>query len=317
MTSVTAPRRVHILLPVHNRRAVTLAFVRCLQRQTYDNWHLVLVDDGSRDGTGDAVRALVPNLTLLRGKGQWWWGGSLHQAYRWMRRNRVPENDIALIINDDTEIAPEFLSNAVRAIRPNCLLLAQAYKENGEFCEAGVFWDWKNLVCAGVKASEEINCFSTRGLFLRVGDFLKIGGFYPHLLPHYLSDYEFTIRAARKGFSLTSAPDVSLRYFDGLTGIRNTDGLSTWKTLKTNLSIKSTANPLYWTSFLLLSCPRKYLGRNLARVWWRYLGPVRNDVSSAFAPVRRRLSPVRAFLRRAKGKAKREWARLTAGPGNQ
>src|SRR5262249_11963212 len=144
---------------------------------------------------------------------------------------------------------------AVAAMQPASLLLAQAYKANGEFCEAGVRWNWENLTCEGVKEQDAINCFSTRGLFFHAGDFMKIGGFYPRLLPHYLSDYEFSIRAHRKGFSLITRPDVSLRYFEELTGIRSTDGMSVWKALKTNLSIKSAANPIYWTNFVLLSCP--------------------------------------------------------------
>jgi GT2 family glycosyltransferase len=310
--TATAPRpRIHILLPVHNRRAVTEAFLRCLIQQTYRNWHLLLIDDGSSDGTSDMALALVPELTLLRGRGDWWWGGSLQQGYRWICDNRVPDGDLVVTMNDDTAFGPEFLANAVTAVRPGSLLLAQAYKANGEFCEAGVWWDWEDLLCTGVKGPEGINCFSTRGLFFHAGDFRTIGGFYPRLLPHYLSDYEFTIRAHNKGFALLTSPDVSLRYFEALTGIRSTEGMPVWKTLKTNLSIRSTGNPIYWTSFVLLSCPPRYRLRNLFRVWWRYLGPVRDRINVALAPVRRDFAPVRAFLGRVKRKLKREWAGLT------
>jgi GT2 family glycosyltransferase len=255
------------------------------------------------------ARSLVPHLTLLRGKGDWWWAGSLQQGYQWARHAGVPANDLVLIINDDTEIDPEFLWNAVAAMRPGSLLLAQAYKSNGDFCEAGVFWDWENLACRGVGGGDEINCFSTRGLFLYAGDLLKIGGFYPRLLPHYLSDYEFTIRARRKGLSLISRPEVSLRYSEALTGIRSTEGLSVWKTLVTNLSIRSTSNPVYWTSFVLLACPPEHALANVVRVWWRYLDPVR-------AKVRFFLSPVISPLRRNLGRVKRRLKRIALTPSS-
>lgn len=65
----------------------------------------------------------------------------------------------------------------------------------------GVYADLKKLTFRQAKTKDEINCLSTRGLFLRVKDFKKIGGFYPKLLPHYLSDYEFTIRAYKKSLT--------------------------------------------------------------------------------------------------------------------
>jgi len=75
---------VYVLAPVHNRRATTEKFIRCLLAQTHVNWHLVLIDDGSKDGTEAMARALVrdTSLTVLRGTGNWWWAGSLQQGYR-------------------------------------------------------------------------------------------------------------------------------------------------------------------------------------------------------------------------------------------
>jgi GT2 family glycosyltransferase len=273
MTGETAPR-ILVMLPVHNRRATTELFLRCLLAQSYANWHLLLIDDGSTDGTSDMVRTLVPTLTILRGAGSWWWGGALHQGYRWLKGHPEHADDLVLIINDDTEFGPEFLEEAVRATRPGALLLAQLYKLDGEFEEAGVVWDWAAFDWKAVKTGEGINCFSTRGLFLYARDFRKIGGFYPRLLPHYLSDYEFTMRAWRKGFALITAPSVHLRYNEALSGIRSPDQPTLLEYLRKGLSIKSANNPIYWTSFILLASPLRHAPRNIAVVWKRFLAPV-------------------------------------------
>lgn len=265
---------VLIVLPVHNRRTTTALFIRCLLAQTYANWHLLLVDDGSTDGTAEMVRREVSRLTVLRGTGDWWWGGALHQAYLWLRRHPDRLSDLVLIINDDTEFERDFLDNAVRAMEPRSLLLAQLYDQAGTFVEAGVRWDWRKFNWAAVKQADGLNCFSTRGLFLWARDFCEIGGFHPVLLPHYLSDYEFTMRAHGKGFSLISRPEVFLRYNEQLTGTRNHEGLSVGQYLKTSLSIKSTNNPVYWSSFVVLACPSRYVPVNLAVVWWRFWAPV-------------------------------------------
>ena len=68
-----------VVIPVHNRQKVTL---RCLDNLAADGvfeWATVLVvDDGSTDGTGDAVRAAHPSAVVLPGDGNLWWGGAMH-----------------------------------------------------------------------------------------------------------------------------------------------------------------------------------------------------------------------------------------------
>jgi GT2 family glycosyltransferase len=267
--------RVLIVLPVHNRRGTTALFIDCLLAQTYADWHLLLIDDGSTDGTADMVRAKVPRLTVLRGTGHWWWGGALHQGYLWLKRHPEHSDDLILIINDDTEFAPDFLELAVRATRPGSLLLAQLYDQHGRLLEAGVRWNWAD--CSWVVAQQSEggpNCFSTRGLFLRMRDFLRVGGFHPVLLPHYLSDYEFTMRAHRKGLALISSPEVRLCHYELSTEVRSQEALPVVQYIRANLSTKSTSNPIYWTTFVLLACPWRYVPTNLRIVWWRFLAPI-------------------------------------------
>jgi GT2 family glycosyltransferase len=269
-----ASPRVLVMLPVHNRRKTTELFLRGLLAQNYSNWHLLLIDDGSTDDTAEMARGLAPSLSIVRGTGNWWWGGALHQGYRWLKQHPDHQDDLVLIINDDTQIEPDFLSNAVAAMRPASLMLSQLYSQNGVFEEAGVAWDWARLEWKVAKTGEGINCFSTRGLFLYARDFLKIGGFHPTLLPHYLSDYEFTMRARRKGFALITAPQVFLRYDDSQTGIRSIETNSVLQRIKTSFSVKYANNPVYWTSFVFLACPWRHIPRNLAVVWKRFLSPI-------------------------------------------
>ncbi|MCK5537931.1 MAG: glycosyltransferase family 2 protein, partial [Bacteroidales bacterium] len=38
---------IYIILPVHNRKKITEKFIKCLVKQTYQDFKLILVDDGS------------------------------------------------------------------------------------------------------------------------------------------------------------------------------------------------------------------------------------------------------------------------------
>jgi GT2 family glycosyltransferase len=91
-------------------------------------------------------------------------------------------------------------------------------------------------------------------LFLRVGDLLETGGFHPRLLPHYLSDYEFTIRAARKGFKLCTDPALVLRLDRDATGDHAFDTGSLSGFLRT-FSRKSATNRIALAMFIALACP--------------------------------------------------------------
>lgn len=60
---------VSILLPVRDEIDCLPAALNSLKRQTLDDWQLVVVDDGSRDGSGDwlsAEAARDPRITLVR-----------------------------------------------------------------------------------------------------------------------------------------------------------------------------------------------------------------------------------------------------------
>lgn len=264
---------IYVLAPVHNRRAITERFVRCLAAQTDQGFQLVLVDDGSKDGTGEMVTTVFPSATIIRGTGHWWWAGSLQQARRWLLRKNAQPGDLVLIANDDTSFGPDFLASARRLMgeREKTLLLAQAVSaQTGASTGIGVKINWKRLAFRPSDDPEQIDCFSTRGLFLRLEDFLALGGFHTVLLPHYLSDYEFTLRAARRGFHLRTDPSVRLVADEVATGIRKLDLSSAGGYLRSVISIKATKNPIYWTTFVLLASPRRWLVRNLLQVWYRF-----------------------------------------------
>ena len=269
----TGAGTIYVLLPVHDRRAITEQFVRCLLEQTDQGFHLVLVDDGSTDGTAESISAMLPTTTVLTGDGSWWWAGSLQHAYRWLAERDLDPHDLVLIANDDTRFDPEFLAGGRAALagRPRAMLLAQLYDhDTGEFIELGVHVNWRRLNFVGVTEPERVNCFSTRGLFMTARDFLALGGFHPRLLPHYMSDYEFTIRANRRGFALVSDPDVRLWLDRTTTGIRKVPKTSVGEYLRSTLSKRSVHNPIWWSTFLLLASPRRFLPRNLFRVWKRF-----------------------------------------------
>ena len=266
--------KVFIVLPVHDRREVTRKFVECLKRQTYAPYHLILVDDGSTDGTSDMVVARINPVTVIHGRGDWWWAGSLQQGLNAVSGMHPDAKDVLLITNDDVLFDDKFIETAVSTLRnrPGCLLLARSRDPaTGEIAETGVEADFRALSFEIATRPENINCLATRGLFLRWSDALTIGAFRPKLLPHYLSDFEWTIRGRRRGLKCITVPEVSIvsqaTGVSGRVAPENVSGIVGF--LKIVFSKKNHLNPIHWTFFICMTSDVRYIPRNIARVWWR------------------------------------------------
>ena len=242
-------------------------------KQSYKNFEILLIDDGSSDGTADAVKSLLPATTVITGPGNWWWAGSLQQGYDWLRAQRPALDELVLIANDDTTFGEEFLEEAVRylACKSRTLLLAQPRSHHtGKVIESRIHLDWDNLSFESTSDPGMVNCLSTRGLFLRIRDLYEIGGFHPKLLPHYFSDFEYTYRAHKLGMTLVSTPEVNLVMDEKSTGIREARAESSIERLKMLLQVRASGNPFYFSAFVMLACPASQVVRNLLRVWIRF-----------------------------------------------
>lgn len=261
--------QLYVVLPVHNRRPITLRCCRDLLKQRAD-FHLVLIDDGCTDGTADAVSDLFTRstLTVIRGDGKWFWGGSLERARLWLMQN-AHDDDTILILNDDVRIPRGFLRAGFDWIRrnPDSLLQAIAFSESGSMVDRGTVVDWSKFRMRPTVDGEQPNLLTTRGLILRCAVMRALGPFYPRLLPHYGSDFEYTHRAYRRGYKLATTPEFSLIMNQDTTGVHRLKDVGTFALLRLMWSNKYSGNPVTLTALILLACPRRYVALNLVRVW--------------------------------------------------
>lgn len=105
--------RLAALLTCHNRRDQTLACLRALHACTRPagcELAVYLVDDGSRDGTGEAVRAEFPGITVIDGDGSLFWNGGMRRAFGAAIQH---DHDAYLWLNDDTLLFPDALEKVL------------------------------------------------------------------------------------------------------------------------------------------------------------------------------------------------------------
>lgn len=92
--------RVAIVTPVHNRKEITLQCLRSISRLENDGleFHTYIVDDGSTDGTGSAIRAEFPEVEIVEGDGNLWFTEGTNVGIREALKHNA---DYFLLINDD------------------------------------------------------------------------------------------------------------------------------------------------------------------------------------------------------------------------
>jgi GT2 family glycosyltransferase len=95
---------IAILLTCHNRKEKTLQCLKSLYKQEGSKVNFVidvfLVDDGSSDGTGDAVAASFANVNIIQGNCNLYWNQGMRLA--WKTAVKTKEYDFYFWLNDDT-----------------------------------------------------------------------------------------------------------------------------------------------------------------------------------------------------------------------
>jgi GT2 family glycosyltransferase len=110
--------KIEIVIPVHNRRDTTLQALRSLSRidKTALDVHIVIVDDGSTDGTSEAIGSAFPDVQIVKGDGSLHYAGGTNRGIEAaLKRNP----DFIVIANDDSIFHEAFLQHLIRTAREN------------------------------------------------------------------------------------------------------------------------------------------------------------------------------------------------------
>lgn len=191
-----------LVIPVHNRRSITLACLRRLRDQGDLAWATpIVVDDGSSDGTGDAVRSEFPMAEIVRGTGSLFWTGATAAGMA-----RAIQRQAAFIfwLNDDCEPRPRSLALLREAAAASggaaggvCMLPDGEVPIYGGFRMNGVELDFVSASPGQKIACDALNgnlaCFTRAAVD-------ACGLPDARAFPHALGDTDYTLRVRSRGF---------------------------------------------------------------------------------------------------------------------
>lgn len=191
--------RVSIIIPTFNRRDCVIEAVRSVLTQTMPDFELIVVDDGSTDGTAEALRPFQPCLRYI------------HQCNKGVSaaRNRgiiAARGEWIAFLDSDDEWWPEYLETTLSAAEATPGLVAVSSDILIETKEALVslfrlrglpaFPNQPMVVPRPLSAITRINC-SPSAMLVRRAALVDIGGFDESLAIY--EDLDLGLRLALKG----------------------------------------------------------------------------------------------------------------------
>ena len=114
MDSTGADRGAFIVVVILNWNGLsdTIARLESLQAVEYDNYVVVIVDNGSTHGEADEIELRFPHVHLIRNLTNLGFAGGCNQG---IDHARDPGADYVCLLNNDTLVTPGFLGTVVRA----------------------------------------------------------------------------------------------------------------------------------------------------------------------------------------------------------
>lgn len=99
-------RKVHIIILTWNNWEVTVACLESVTRLAYPDFEIVVVDNGSEDGTPDRIRENYPVVSLIENSRNLGFAAGCNVGLRYALQN---ESDYVFLLNNDTVVPPDLV----------------------------------------------------------------------------------------------------------------------------------------------------------------------------------------------------------------
>ncbi len=111
MTSATP--EVSVLIPTYNRKHFIGKAIESVLNQTYRDYELIIVDDGSTDGTYEWIAATYPSIRLAR------WEVNRGATVVLNEGIRLTRGEFVAFLDSDDRWKPNYLEEQVKALKAN------------------------------------------------------------------------------------------------------------------------------------------------------------------------------------------------------
>lgn len=194
-------RRLSVIMPVRNGQNYLLQALQCLDSLLGERDELIVINDGSQDGTSEIIKRFNPVLMRLHvqdglGKGP--------AAARNIGLKMAMGDYVSFLDHDD--LWPDGrVERHLSYLDQNPDVCAVVGKTDYEYVDA--MTERQMLFKNGTSALHHVHLGATT---FRSSVFSKVGLFNPEM--NFSEDHEFFLRLREQGMTIFFDPEVSLRY---------------------------------------------------------------------------------------------------------
>ena len=203
--------RSAILMTVHNRKSQTLKCLEACREQFAElkgkfDFTVYLVDDGSTDGTSEAVLEMFPGTVILKGDGSLFWNHGMIRAWEEAAKE---DCEFYIWLNDDTILLPGALGVLLEnsSYLRHKAILAGTAKDSSSRLSYGGRTRKGRLIPPDETIPIPCDTFNGNLVLVPRYAFKALGTMDPHY-SHSFGDYDYGIRADKAGITTVIAPGV-------------------------------------------------------------------------------------------------------------
>lgn len=216
---ITEPS-VAVVTPIFNRVGNLKRFFDSLRSINYRNYTIIIVDDGSTDGSSEFIQQQYPQTVILKGDANLWWAGAMNKGIEWALQHKF---DYVLTYNDDQLCDPEFLTELVKwaGEYPNAIMSSHVYyiNEPKKLVSGGIRIDKSTRQTFGVHNERtvelpmvpyKVDCAPGYSLLISTSIIRAIGIFDNTRFPQIYMELEYCLRAADRGYEVVMVPSSKI-----------------------------------------------------------------------------------------------------------
>lgn len=212
--------RMAVVMTSFNRREKTMECLAALcasQHIGRVELNAVMTDDGSTDGTAEAVSKAYPWVRVVHGDGSLFWCRGMHRAFGVALQH---DFDYYLWLNDDTTLYPDALSKLFDCAavqrekigKPVIVVGSTVDEQSGKLTYGGerrAAW-WRRTSFIKVQPSDAAQpCESMNGnVVLIPAETARLVGNLDPAFEHAMGDTDYALRANKLGVGVWVAPGV-------------------------------------------------------------------------------------------------------------
>jgi len=200
----------------------TLSCLASLENMTYSKKMVIVVENGSKDGSANEIRSAYPNVVVLEQSENYGFAKGNNIGIEYAKAQAM---DYVLLLNNDVEVEPTFLNQMIVELEkhPNAGIAGPTiyyYDQPDVIWSAGGKVDWirgdSSMIGLDEYAvgqfgleSHAVDWITGCAFLIKTAVIDKIGGLDERFFAYY-EEVEYCIRAARAGWDVLHVPSAKI-----------------------------------------------------------------------------------------------------------